>query len=157
MHHALGGHRHQRNGNLRIVHARAGEHGADGELSIGDVEMEFVTAPVLLVPLAAGLDADVALPRKLFQHPFQLLMALPLDPLSVLSSFLFGKNVFFSLSRTWFAGLLFRLLRPLSLRPLQDRFGKTFPYQDRRRVPGDVSDQALLLRCRDHRCMQLLG
>jgi hypothetical protein len=62
------------------MQAGTGEQRADGELSIGDIEMKLVAAPVLFVPLAAFLGADIALKRQLAQHAIQLLMALPLQP-----------------------------------------------------------------------------
>lgn len=62
MNHALRGHGHQRNCDLRIVHARAGQNRADRHLSAGHIEMQFVTTPVLLVSVAARLRTDITMP-----------------------------------------------------------------------------------------------
>jgi hypothetical protein len=45
------------------VHTGAGQHRADRELPVRHVEMQLVTPPVLLMSLAAGLSADVAVNR----------------------------------------------------------------------------------------------
>jgi len=54
---------HQRDGGLRIVHAGAGEQRGDGDLAVGDIEMEFIAGPIILVAAAIGFCADVALTR----------------------------------------------------------------------------------------------
>ena len=60
---SLRGQRHERDGYLRVVHAGAGQQRADGQLSVRNVEMKFVPAPVLLVSLAVRLGPHIALPR----------------------------------------------------------------------------------------------
>ena len=47
---ALCTHGGQRNGYLRIMHRGRRQHGTDGDLTIGHIPMEFVPAPVMIVP-----------------------------------------------------------------------------------------------------------
>ena len=56
--HALRCHCHQRDRNLRVVYARARQPCADRYLSVGDIEMEFVAAPILHVAILTALGAD---------------------------------------------------------------------------------------------------
>ena len=117
--HALGSQCHQRNGDLRVVYAGAGQHSADRHLSVGHVKVKLVTTPVLLVTLAVLLGSYVTLPGQFAQHPRQLLMTLPLDARTALGGFSSGKT-------TWgmfVPALLYRLLFLLLLVRL---FRKTF-------------------------------
>ena len=67
--HPVGAHPHERDGHLRIVHAGAGENTADGNAAaVGYIPMQFETAPVALVSLAAGLDAQAALLWQVGEH-----------------------------------------------------------------------------------------
>src|SRR5580658_5170415 len=74
------------------MHAGAGQHGADRKLSVGDVQMKLVAAPVLLLALAVLFGADIALPRQFFQHAVQFLMALALDAGTALTGFDSGET-----------------------------------------------------------------
>lgn len=142
---SLAGHRHQRNRNLGIVHARAAENGADRDLAVGDIKVELVATPMLLMALTAFLDADVALPRQIAQHRFQGLAALPLDARSPFRGFAAGETAFGSLG---FLGLLF--LRG-------GAFRKAFARGNGRGIARDMTDKALLLGGFDDGGMQLLG
>src|SRR3984885_115149 len=59
------------------MHTGAGEQGADGDLPVRHVEVQLITTPVLPMPLAADLSADVAACRQLLQHATERLPALP--------------------------------------------------------------------------------
>ena len=69
-----------------------GQDRADVHLSIGDVQMEVVPAPVLLVPLAVLLGADVSLLGQIGQHGGQGLMRLPLDAFAPVAGRGLGKG-----------------------------------------------------------------
>src|ERR1022692_1594279 len=47
--HSLRGQGHQRYGRLRVMHAGAGEQRSNDNLSVGDIEMDFVTASAVVV------------------------------------------------------------------------------------------------------------
>ena len=66
--HARSGQRGQRDGHLRIVNTGAGDHGADGNLAVGDIQTQLVADPGGLEALAVGLAADVAGARQVGQH-----------------------------------------------------------------------------------------
>jgi hypothetical protein len=65
--------------NLGIVYARARDHGADRNLSVGHIGVQFIAAPVLLMTLAARLHSDRTVARQFLQHFFQWHAALPVQ------------------------------------------------------------------------------
>jgi hypothetical protein len=112
---------------LRIVHAGAGQHRADRNLSVGYVQVEFVTAPVVLVSLAVLLGPDVALPRQVGDHLLQFLVPLALDTSPPLACLGAARR---SLGPS---GLPRLALSPLFLRLLaSDRFRKSLAGGDGR-------------------------
>src|SRR6266576_2988319 len=133
--------------------AGAGQHRADRYLSVGNIQVKLVAAPVLQVSMTILLCADVALPRQIAQHPGQFLMALPLNTRTALGSLGLAKR---TLGACTFALLCGPLLRLLLLLLLLRRFRKTLPRRNRRRIPGNMSDEPLVLRGGNHRLMQLL-
>jgi hypothetical protein len=79
--HPPGCYRRQRYGYLRVMHRSSGQYGADRNLSIGYVQMQLVSTPVLAMSLAAQLRSKPAetclTPRsdaRHFRHPAQLLL-----------------------------------------------------------------------------------
>ena len=83
----------RRDGHLRVMDAGAGQHRADRYLSVGNIQVKLVAAPVLQVSMTILLCADVALPRQLAEHPGQFLMALPLNTRTALGNFGLGKSI----------------------------------------------------------------
>ena len=92
--HSFGGHSHQRDRYLRVMHAGTAEIAADRDLPIGNVKVQFVSAPVMLVTLAILLNADVALLRQLGQHLVQGLVALAFNARTALGRLGAGKPRF---------------------------------------------------------------
>jgi hypothetical protein len=69
----------QRNCDLRIVYVRSGQHCADGNLSIGYVQVQFVPTPVLVVTVARFFRADAAETSQFREHFVEFHGALPLQ------------------------------------------------------------------------------
>src|SRR5216684_8860773 len=93
--------------------AGAGQHRADRYLSVGNIQVKLVAAPVLQVSMTILLCADVALPRQVAEHPGQFLMALPLNTRTALGSFRPGKSTLGACALALLGGpllLLFLLL-----------------------------------------------
>src|SRR5450432_3756017 len=132
------------------MNAGAGQYGADGELSVGHIEMELVATPDELGALTALLDAVVAELRQVFQHALQLLFALALDACAVV-----GKLTAFCWSFGTFADSAFLGCFLLCRRCL-GAGGQRFPHWNRRGITGNVSDETFGLSSGDHRFVQLL-
>src|ERR1700676_3690464 len=136
--------------------AGAGQHRADRYLSVGNIQVKLVAAPVLQVSITILLCADVALPWQLAQHPGQFLMALPLNTRTALGAFGLGNSTLGACALALLCGPLLRLLLLPPLRLLLLRFRKTLPRRNRSRITGNMSDESLVLRGGNHRLMQLL-
>src|SRR5260370_26366458 len=135
------------------MYAGAGQHGADGYLSVGNIQVKLVAARVLQVSMTILLCADVALPRQLAEHPGQFLMALPLNTRTARGNFGLGKSTLGACALALLDGPLLGLVLLLLL---LFRFRKTLPRWNRGRIPGNMSDESLVLRGGNHRLMQLL-
>jgi len=131
------------------MHARARRQCADRHLAVGHIEMQFVAAPILFVALAVLLGTGVALPRQFREHLRPFLPALALDARATLGCFLFLEGSF----RAFLLVLL--VLRGLRF-PLLDCLRVMFARHNRRGITRDMSDQAFLLRSRNHSFVQLL-
>src|ERR1700736_1037972 len=136
--------------------AGAGQHRADRHLSVGNIQVKLVAAPVLQVSMTILLCADVALPRQLAEHPGQFLMALPLNTRTARGSFGLGRSTLGACALALLCGPLLRLLLLLPLLLLLLRFRKTLPRRNRSRITGNMPDQSLVLGGGNHRLMQLL-
>ncbi|MCO5350282.1 MAG: hypothetical protein M9913_05160 [Bryobacteraceae bacterium] len=77
--------------------AGAGEQGRDGDLAVGDIEVEFVAAPMIVVTPTVSFGADVALGRQVGEHGVGFLAALALDAGAALGGFGLGKGPFLRL------------------------------------------------------------
>src|SRR5260370_8103598 len=95
------------------MYAGAGQHRADRYLSVGNIQVKLVAAPVLQVSMTILLCADVALPRQIVEHPRQFLMALPLNTRTALGSFALGKGTLGACALALLCAPLLRLLLPL--------------------------------------------
>src|SRR6516162_9104159 len=119
--------------------------------------MQFVPPPVLLIPIT-GLHSQTALVGQFVHHRLQFYLALLMHPRTCLRRVFrlapfvplvrpapssFGPSLGFRFSR------LVRCWLPL--------LGKSLPHLNRRRIAGDVADQAVLLRLPDQRLMHKLG
>ena len=129
--------------------------------------MEFVPAPVLVVPIAIALTSHVALAWQIGQHCLQRHAALALQ------ARIGGRRVgrlapfvaFVRATRTWQAiGARRRSLRlargvagGLSRRPLRRRLRVVFAGCDRSGIARDVTNQAVLLGFRNQGFMHELG
>ncbi len=54
------GHGHQGNGDLAVTHGGRGQHASDRNLAAGDIDMQLIADPCLLIALAVLLGADIA-------------------------------------------------------------------------------------------------
>ena len=59
----LGAQVHQRNGGLGIVHTGAGQQRTDRDLSVGDIQMQLIAAPIPEMAFTALLHSDAAFLR----------------------------------------------------------------------------------------------
>src|ERR1019366_8696051 len=141
-------HRGQWNGHLRIMHGGRRQHGADGNLSVGHIPMQFVATPVMIVSVAVLLAPQIALPRQIGQHLWQLHLPLPRQPRVVLGHIRpFAPLVALvwttgSPFLTWRArGCLLRLF----LRRLGRCFRKAFAGFDGCGIACNVTDQPIFL------------
>jgi len=137
------GHGHEGNGDLAVVHGGRGQHAGDGDLAAGDVEMQLVADPCLLIALAVLLAADVAGGGQLGEHFRKALRGLPFEarrlrlwPLLALSR---ASAPFWRLG-----GGRRRIVFPVFLDGLLARF-------DLGGVAGDDADDAPLERALDQR------
>src|SRR3974377_1861843 len=62
-----------------VVHGGRGQHAGDGDLAAGDVEMQLVADPCLLIALAVLLAADVAGGGQLGESFCKALRGLPFE------------------------------------------------------------------------------
>ncbi|MCO5353776.1 MAG: hypothetical protein M9913_23355 [Bryobacteraceae bacterium] len=76
---------------------------AEMGLAVGDVEVEFVAAPMIVVTPAVSFGADVALGRQVGEHGVEFLAALALDAGAAIGGFGWARGLF----AFGFAALLF--------------------------------------------------
>lgn len=69
------------------MRVRAGDNGTDWNLPVGDVEVQFVAAPILLVTFGRCLYSDRALHWQPGNHPVQCQVALPFNLRAALGRF----------------------------------------------------------------------
>ena len=120
-------HPRKRDGGLAVVQRRRGQDAADGDVTVGGVDMEFVPSPALFVPLRVALRAGVAGLRQPVGHlrGGHPVRRPPLQPGPL-------PRPILPLLRASALSLRFLLRLRLRRRPL--------PPDDRRRVPRYVPD-----------------
>src|ERR1019366_8412972 len=65
---ARAGHGHQGDGDLAVVDGSRGQHARDRDLAAGDIDVQLVADPGLLVALAVFLGADIAGGGEIREH-----------------------------------------------------------------------------------------
>lgn len=123
-----GGHDRQRNGGLAVVNVGAGQQAADRDVAVGDIDMQPVAAPELLVALGVLAVADGAGARQVGEHRLEAHARLSLQPAGGLLDDLV-------LARPAASPALLRL-------PRLGRWRRPLARQDRRAIARDVADQA---------------
>ncbi len=82
---------------MGIVHAGAGEQRANGNVSVGHIQMRLITTPVLRMAFTALFHSHAAFPRQVRQLPRQRLLALAPQPLHFRFDAVFHASNFQSL------------------------------------------------------------
>ena len=146
------GHGHQGNGDLTVVNGSRGQHAGDGDLAAGDIDMQLVADPGLLVALAVFLGADVAGGGQLGEHLVDGLRGLPLQPRRL------GLWPLLVLAR---ASALARRLSAIGRRIVLLVVGlvrrRLLARLDLGGVSGDHADDAPAQRALDQRCVHFVG
>lgn len=79
--HALRGHLRQRDGDLTVMHAGAGQDGAHRNVAVHSVQMQLVANPAFLMPFAVALAAHITADGQIGQVVGQRTRRLQLQPL----------------------------------------------------------------------------
>ena len=148
---ARAGHGHQGNGDLTVVNGGRGQHAGDGDLAAGDVDMQLVADPGLLVALAVFLGADIAGFGQFGEHLVDVLRGLPLQTrrLGLWPLFVFAR-----------ASALARRLSAVGRRIVLlvvGFFRRLLARLDLGGVAGDHADDASAERALDQRRVHLVG